>query len=418
MKVVEDTEGFTIGIATHLLLFKPEANGAVEFQIGHRPVQRAWLGAEAEGRRIAGIIQPLTAVFYDCSDWSLVGIHFMRYGDDLTVLFGPRFGDVYLPDGVEMRATQPHRLIRSMHTSLHVQDKPPVIGQRFLINIHTADFYNAEVNNALSHPEELNYIEIRHCTHSGEFQKAFLEVISKTNHRVLEHVDIDEFPIRVPDKKRVREPQRLANAAPRIMPERRRKRGGKLQKPLPKTKGVPVDRLVEIIESEEDEERRWLIIEENLLLKRPERTYFLATRFPELISEHIQQWDTERVVECFATQSSAVLETICRRAPLDMVLALSEKHAERDRIMDWLRDREVERLLRLPKDNMAVENPEIARDLLFISKDAEPQAIKRVWRTLLSFLNADYGRHNEKAIHQKKDAIAKKLQTARNLLTK
>ena len=44
--------------------------------------------------------------------------------------------------------------------------------------------------------------------------------------------------------------------------------------------------------------------------------------------------------------------------------------------------------------------------------------IKKVWRTLLGFMNADHGRSEERAIHRKKDKIAMHLQIARNILLK
>ena len=78
---------------------------------------------------------------------------------------------------------------------------------------------------------------------------------------------------------------------------------------------------------------------------------------------------------------------------------------------------EVERLLRLNLDDRLVTKKS-ARELLFVSPRCGRRDVKRVWRTLLGFLNADYGRHSEKAIHQRKDSVAKKLQTARNILLK
>jgi hypothetical protein len=41
-----------------------------------------------------------------------------------------------------------------------------------------------------------------------------------------------------------------------------------------------------------------------------------------------------------------------------------------------------------------------------------------VWRLLLGYLNADYGRKEERAIHRKKDEVAKQLQKAKDLLLK
>ena len=53
---------------------------------------------------------------------------------------------------------------------------------------------------------------------------------------------------------------------------------------------------------------------------------------------------------------------------------------------------------------------------LRVDENADLQAIKKTWRTLLGYMNADVGRSNERAIHRKKDEIAKHLQICRNVL--
>ena len=59
-----------------------------------------------------------------------------------------------------------------------------------------------------------------------------------------------------------------------------------------------------------------------------------------------------------------------------------------------------------------------AQEWLGVSGDAAKEDVKRVWRRLLRFLNSDFGRGTEQAIHRKKDEIAKRLQEARDILSR
>ena len=88
---------------------------------------------------------------------------------------------------------------------------------------------------------------------------------------------------------------------------------------------------------------------------------------------------------------------------------------ENEKIMIWLREREIDRMLKmeLQKECVRVED---ARSDLHVDKMADSAAIRKTWRTLMGFLNADVGRSQERAIHRKKDEIAKHLQSARDLL--
>jgi len=62
--------------------------------------------------------------------------------------------------------------------------------------------------------------------------------------------------------------------------------------------------------------------------------------------------------------------------------------------------------------------PDEAKKMLRLGHQASVKDIRRAWRMLLSWINADFGRQKERAIHQKKDDIAKRLQQARDLLIK
>lgn len=188
-------------------------------------------------------------------------------------------------------------------------------------------------------------------------------------------------------------------------------------KPLPQTENLSTRELIETIRSEEDAERRWKLIEPNLMMGRAERTYSLIAHFAELLSDRTPEWPAARLRTAFATQPGAVLIGIMDRWHMNQVLPVAEANSESAKIMQWLREREVDRMLRLDLEG-EIASAEVARRALRVDRGADEAMIRKTWRILLQFLNADHGRSDEKAIHRQKDEIAKYLQTARDYLLK
>jgi hypothetical protein len=222
---------------------------------------------------------------------------------------------------------------------------------------------------------------------------------------------IDEFKKRTQALRSSR-PGRTAPPAPPAAPGAAPARPP-LARPLPRTESLPVLQLLDLLEKETDPERRWKMIEPNLMLGRPERTYPLITRFPELIAERAVLWPPARLKAAFGHQPGSMLIGLMQGWMVNQILALAEENAEPEQILGWLRERELK--LDLSKDPVSVE---AARQALQVDRHADQGAIKKTWRTLLGFMNADHGRSQERAIHRKKDEIAKFLQVARNLLLK
>lgn len=187
--------------------------------------------------------------------------------------------------------------------------------------------------------------------------------------------------------------------------------------PLPRTEQLPTREMIEAIRGESDPDRRWKMIEPNLMLGRAERTYALIANFSELISDRSPEWPAARLRTAFASQPGAVLIGIMDRWHMNQVLAVAESNSESAKIMQWLREREVDRMLRLAIGR-EVTNAEQARQALRVDRSADEASIRKTWRILLQFLNADHGRRDEKAIHRQKDEIAKYLQVARDYLLK
>lgn len=208
-----------------------------------------------------------------------------------------------------------------------------------------------------------------------------------------------------PKSTRLREPVR-AQAADTIRPR---------PEALTKTENLSTREMIECVREEDDAERRWKMIEPNLMMGRAERTYSLIAQFAELISDRSPEWPAARLRAAFSSQPGAVLIGIMDRWHMNQVLAVAETNSESAKIMQWLREREVDRMLRLKIDR-EITTAEEARKALRVDRGADEASIRKTWRILLQFLNADHGRSDEKAIHRQKDEIAKYLQTARDFL--
>ncbi|GEM_PF-2775101 len=185
--------------------------------------------------------------------------------------------------------------------------------------------------------------------------------------------------------------------------------------PLPATQHLDVEELVRLIQAEPARDRRWKLIEANLQLRRPERSYALISHFAEQIGEETPRWTPARLRTVLGDLPGGILIGLMHNWTMNQVLAVSENNPENAKILSWLREREVDRMLRLDL-TATPTTAEAARSDLFIDRTADAPTIRRVWRTLLGFLNADHGRSDERAIHRKKDEIAKHLQLARDLL--
>lgn len=220
-----------------------------------------------------------------------------------------------------------------------------------------------------------------------------------------------------PERPPVSDRPERARMRPPPPPERPAAPAEAEEEPLVRTEQFTTGEMVRAISRERVADRRWKMIEANLMLGRPERTYALIANFADLLLERTPAWPPARLRMVFRDQPGSVLIGVMGSWYVHQILAVSEDNPESEKIMQWLREREVERLLRLSIDQRPA-NIDAARRDLHIDRTADEQAIKRVWRTLLGFMNADLGRQEERAIHRKKDEIAKHLQAARDLIIK
>ncbi len=162
---------------------------------------------------------------------------------------------------------------------------------------------------------------------------------------------------------------------------------------------------------------QWNWIAKNLETRIPSRTYLLFARFTDLITENARQWPRDKLLDLIGFLPGSILAPALTDWPLPICMELAEVNPERSRFLEVLREREVERLMAMDA-TQPVTTVGSARRWLNAEAHMPPAQVRKLWRRLLGFLNSDYGRHSEKAMHRKKDEIAKRLQQARDLLLK
>ncbi|MBN1515589.1 hypothetical protein JXA32_03360 [Candidatus Sumerlaeota bacterium] len=413
MQVVEDTQSLWLGVATHLMVFEPGPRGEVAYRLGTRPVERAWLGEEYHGRQIPAIVQPSYAAFFDPNDDQLIGLFFERGVDDMFVFCGRRWGDVAVDTGEEFETDRAADLIHSMNTSVLVHDAPPTVSMRFLMNMHNIRHFAPEVIRAIRHSSQLNYLEFRCEAATGLFQRCQLEVLHKHTQHLLDTAEFDVFPVIWPVRPQTGEEIRRAAAARRAP----KPQPAKPVKPLTPTLHLDPLEMTRAIHDEPELSRRWQMIVQNLEQADAGRTYHLLSDFTPLIAGHIKAWPARRLIKIFGQQAGFTLVGVCKDLTNEKVLQLADIVAGRESLIDWLDERETDRLMRTDFDALQQLTPDSAREWLNVSPGCSSEWIRKVWRRLLAFINADFGRGgSEKAIHQKKDKIAKRLLAARDCL--
>jgi hypothetical protein len=149
---------------------------------------------------------------------------------------------------------------------------------------------------------------------------------------------------------------------------------------------LSIDALLATLAAERDPARRWETIESCLALGPAERVYALIQAHGDVISERARHWPPWRLRAVFAGQPAAALIGMMLPWTIDQAMAVVEASAEPDRVLDWLRDREADRLRRLRPVLRGDMSPQAAREILNVGPEADAIAIEIAWQTLRAFM--------------------------------
>jgi hypothetical protein len=457
-----------LGPATRLMCIEADPEGGIFYQFGRRPPRCLQLPSSF-GLHIFGMIDQLNlANFIDLESHRLVAIAAYGGAETRIVLFGDDWGAWYGDDGRRHAARDITPLLRQWRVPIEIQEFKQHITVTFTINIYARQLFHSDARCFFNESRDLRHsLNLVFSYPSGEFVTSRLVIHEITTGKLRYIFDLDRFPILWPERKvsiadetgakppRPAKPDtrhrpsekpdarpedaphasKPADAAPAdakpVPPPADPDRANGDQKPrgrrtepipennrrqvVPETTHLSVHDLIAMLSTESAAERRWLMIEPNLSMGRPARTYALISNYPDLISERVREWSPVRLKTVFADQPGAVMIGLMLQWKVNQILAIADANAESDRILDWLREREIDRLMNqaIHREVLSVT---VARRILNIDANVDAAVIKKVWRTLLGFINVDHGRASEQAIHRKKDEIAKHLHEARDLL--
>lgn len=461
-----------IGPAGSLLRLHADAEGTVAYRLGTYAPRRLPLGKGFEGATLAAIDTIRAVWFFDPNSDRLRAVAHYQTGPARIFFFGPNWGWVVDETGARRRAEDPYDVAARMHFPLKFDPRAKELAIDFNINVHLREAFVPDARRSFREGTLDHRIELTFLMPAGEFDLARLLISDRRAGGGGWTLGLRRFPFSWPEvsmdqedgaapepatpgpdpePRRAERPPGTARPAgpspestappppPRASPVPAPEQGparARLRRPgaaspeasrarteeeisrqVEATLALPAQALAEAIEAESDEGVRRRILEANLDLGQAGRSYPLLLRYHETIAEITPGWDAERIARVFGMMPGSVLLLVAERWSVNQVLAAMEGNPEREKIQTWLRERELDRMLDLTIGR-APGDPDEARRDLGLDERADGAAVKRAWRTLLQFLHADLGRNEERAIHRKKDEIAKRLQAARDLLLK
>lgn len=471
-----EQESLPVGPATRMIMLEADAEGKVVYLFGKRRRHTISLPGRYARAPFLMLESVRWTLLLEPKEKRLMAIFFPLGLSGRTVLLGPDWGKWVTEEGALKNAISVPELLYEWNAPLTLYEAQQCLGIEFQINFNNREIFTPNALLGLREGPVHYSLELQFGYPFGGFRLARVKCEDERTSRVDSFMDLVGFPLVFPEKPAAPppppppppkpqpqaalfspqagpQPARSATArpapqpsmgasaragqappkpgaAPRpaapgapVAPERAvppRTAGGPAPaalRPLPPTEQLPTSEMLAAIAKENDPARRWQMIEANLLLARPERTYQLIARYPDLIGERAAAWAPPRLKTVFTRQPGSVMIGLMEGWTINQVLALAEGIGEPEKIMAWLREREIDRLLKL---DLSAEpaSVEQARRALRIDRHADEATIKKTWRILLGFMNADLGRSEERPIHRKKDEIAKHLQAARNFLIK
>lgn len=428
-----DLEAEELGPSTRMLGIRTAPGGELRYQFGrHHP--RAFRLPERYGGRTFGMIDQvgLVALINRQTNRLKVLAGFPTVGARVF-LVGRDWGTWLDGDGAVHGVQDPAALMQQWRLPVVFQEFRQLLSFDFSINIFQRHLFHSKVRCFFTEARGVRYgISLAFRYPEGIYESARLDVHELRSGKLKWTYDIEPFPLIWPERtvsveggevmdtatSSPRRPRTVvpspANGRTQPVPVAPPKPADELP-PFPDTTPLSTDGLVMLIERQNDPEIRWRIAEQNLELCDSARTYALIGACGDLIGERVAQWPVEKLRRVFAGQPGSIMTGLMHHWKVDKVLAIAEESVESERIIEWLRLREIERLMKMEVSH-EVRRPGAARRVLNVDRDADPVYVRKAWRMLLGFVNADHGRAAERAIHRRKDEIVRHLNAAREVL--
>jgi hypothetical protein len=462
-----------LGPTTRMMHIESDPEGGIFYQFDKKSPRFLNLSEHLALNHFIMIDMAYLTIFLDPETGDLQAVGSWLGSGDRVFLFGKNWGTWVDADGQKHRNSNMSDLIRQWRVPIMMNETQNLITMDFQINVYDLAYFTDTAASSFRDGSHRHILNLMYRYPSGRFITSRIVVHEQNTNRLKFISDVEKFPLILPGtpnekntlspadstSTRTFEPRnqntgRPAGATGDSLGNRTRLpcqdsprqsssmtespadplragvrkhpyrsgdsapgRPSSTVSPPPLTTHLSTHELLSMLSTNTDPDRQWQMIEPNLIQGRPERTYPLIMNYSDLIAERTRDWPPGRLKLAFNHQPGIVLIGLMGGWMNHQVLAVADENAEEAVILEWLREREIERLLLLDLDNDPA-TPSDAATILGVARQTESRIIKKTWRLLLSFINADLGRSRERPIHRKKDEIAKHLQMARNILMK
>lgn len=420
-----EMESTQLGPATRVFQVEVDPLGGVFYQFGKR-MQCIQLPREYAHRSLGVIDMIRVAALMEIQSRRMIALAvFMGQGTHLFLLGRDNWGRGFDEHNRERQYTDIPGLLRRWKIPVLVHDMRNQLTLDIQVNVHNREAFSPETRACFRDTRMDHFLQMGYLFPSGQYFGCRLELRDPRSRRPEYFYDLEDFPFEWPllnpnapkgaPEPEIDPPPPIAdNEAIALANERLEAIRGS-QVIVPDTTALSLSELKEVLELEHDPDRLWQMIDPNLRMLRPDRTYHLILNYGDLIAKRTREWPPARLKSHLGFLPGSILINIMHTYRVNQILALAEGNPENQLIMQWLKEHEIERLLGL---NLAgdVSNAEQARSILRVDHHADEAAVRRTWRTLVGFLNADYGRSEERPIHRHKDEVVKHLQMARDIV--
>ncbi len=427
-----DKDALTLGPAARLLYARSDVLGNLRYRFDEKREHSLAFGKKYAEWNWAVIDLVRTAAFFHPPSHRLQALADYISLKPVTYLFGSQWGKIIEGTEEARKIQDPLDAISKARMPVFSAETGHRLGLRLCANPHFSELYTLECQRILN-PERSNVIEIFFDIPSGEFIEGHISVQDRKTQAMLRREKIYNFPLtwhnsphldltpehsrKIKDQAREKEIEAIRQefyAGQKRGKMRNRVFKASASSPIPRTTHLkPKDAVKEIANAEL--EYQFLMVQENLEKEQPDRTYLILGQFADIVADCMRHWPIEKTARVLASQPAPLLAPVMSLWSLQRILEVIHSHPDKEYLNEWLRDREVERLLD-SNHTRSPANAEEAREWLGFEQSPDSRMIKRHWRMLAGFLNTDFGRQTESSIHRRKDEVAKRLQEARDIL--
>lgn len=402
----------SVGPAASAFTVHADESGSVAYHLDEHKKHHFNLTSEFSRAPLGVLAFHGAVAFFDLAEHRLLALGYVHHSGPLSFLVGERLGWVVDAEGHSWQTDDPLGEMLNLSLPFDIQHEPAQISLTVEVTYHTRETLHEGCCGLINRVEDVYHVELPYDATSGRLSRPRLVQVCSVTRDPLGAVPLEGFPVKWPAPPRKADPPPAAPKRQKPARVVRPRKGGEAP---PSTIALADNDLIEVIEAEKDEERRWTMILENLRLKNPQRTYRLLIKFGREISAQTAHWATKTFYEHFHEQAGPMLVKLMSEYSVDRVFDVAGATADAAHVLEWLSEREVDRLMAVTEPK-APETVAAAEALLNVDPGADAHAIRLVWQQELQWLSAVDAHIPGHPLLTHRDDVVKALHAARDIL--